>query len=283
MNCMDIMDLRWVFRHLSTSLKSNIEIILSFLFFKWKCRTVHSVPQDLQCDFVYKTHDCDVESFIEYISFIYCTFDPNDQWIAILISIIWTLVLFIALGVAATDFLCPALFMISKSLNMSQSVAGVTLIAFGNGSPDVFAAIAGMMQGRPGLVIGGLFGGGCFVVMMVLGTIFSVKSFTLMPQPFLRDITFYIIAVSWAFYLFVGPRIITLYDAVGEFSEWSLDKIISCFHFMTKFPFEWCLLKALIMMEIAFIHSFILSSFSVWYPCLILWLHFSWYMFQDKN
>jgi len=174
------------------------------------------VDRDLQCDFVNRTHDCEVESFIEYISFMYCTFHPDDQWIAILISIVWTLILFIALGVAATDFLCPALFMISKSLSMSQSVAGVTLIAFGNGSPDVFAAIAGMMQGRPGLVIGALFGGGCFVVMMVLGSIFSVKSFTLLPQPFLRDITFYIIAVSWAFYLFVGPQVITLYDAVGE-------------------------------------------------------------------
>ena len=64
------------------------------------------------------------------------------------LQILWTLILFVSLGVAATDFLCPALFMISKSLKMSQNVAGVTLIAFGNGSPDVFAAIAGMMQGR---------------------------------------------------------------------------------------------------------------------------------------
>lgn len=148
-----------------------------------------------------------------------------------MISIIWTLILFIALGVAATDFLCPALFMISKSLNMSQSVAGVTLIAFGNGSPDVFAAIAGMMQGRPALVIGGLFGGGCFVVMMVLGTIFSVKSFKLLPHPFLRDITFYLIAVSWIFYLFVGPRMITIYDAVGKdiFADTALS--LSCLFF----------------------------------------------------
>lgn len=54
--------------------------------------------------------------------------------------------------------LCPALFVISQTLGMSQNVAGVTLIAFGNGSPDIFAAIAGMTQGRPELVIGGLFG-----------------------------------------------------------------------------------------------------------------------------
>lgn len=112
--------------------------------------------------------------------------------------------------------LCPALFLISKTLNMSQNVAGVTLIAFGNGSPDIFAAIAGMMSGRPALVIGGLLGGATFITFAVIGTIFSVKSFKLLPQPFLRDIIFYIIASTWIFYLFVGPKAIDLYDAVGE-------------------------------------------------------------------
>lgn len=147
-------------------------------------------PVELRCDFVSQNKDCEVESFIDYVRFLYCTMDSDLHWVGILISvsscllvwlcmnwshgeyqlqIVWTLILFVSLGVAATDFLCPALFMISKSLRMSQNVAGVTLIAFGNGSPDVFAAIAGMIQGRPELVIGALFGGACFVVMIVLG------------------------------------------------------------------------------------------------------------------
>ncbi len=48
--------------------------------------------------------------------------------------------------------------MISKILGLSQDVAGVTLVAFGNGSVDIFAAITGMRQGRPDLVIGDLLG-----------------------------------------------------------------------------------------------------------------------------
>lgn len=176
---------------------------------------MHSIGIN-QCAFIQQTPDCEVESLIDYVSFIFCSFDQSDQWIAVVISIVWTLILFISLGVAATDFLCPALFMISKSLSMSQSVAGVTLIAFGNGSPDIFAAIAGMMAGRPELVIGALFGGACFVVMFVLGSIFTIKSFKLLPLPFLRDILFYVIAISWVFYLFIEPRAITLWHGVGE-------------------------------------------------------------------
>lgn len=106
--------------------------------------------------------------------------------------------------------------MISQTLGLSQSVAGVTLIAFGNGSPDIFAAIAGMRQGRPELVIGGLFGGGAFVTMFVVGAIFASKSFRLLPVPFIRDLLFYFLAVSWTFYLFIGPKAIDLYDALGK-------------------------------------------------------------------
>lgn len=35
--------------------------------------------------------------------------------------------------------LCPALFMISKTLGLSQNIAGVTFLAFGNTSADIFA------------------------------------------------------------------------------------------------------------------------------------------------
>ena len=131
--------------------------------------------------------------------------------------------------------LCPALFVISTTLGLSQNVAGVTLIAFGNGSPDIFAAMAGIRQGRPELVIGGLFGkfsiskktrrhdlsidvlgGGCFVTLFVVGSIFACKSFRLLPMPFVRDLIFYFVAVTWAFYLFVVPKEMTLYDSIGK-------------------------------------------------------------------
>ena len=46
------------------------------------------------------------------------------------------------LGSTADSYLSPALETISDKFSCSESLAGVTLLAFGNGAPDVFSAIA---------------------------------------------------------------------------------------------------------------------------------------------
>ena len=37
---------------------------------------------------------------------------------------------------------CPALAVLAEVMGLSQNLAGVTILAFGNGSPDIFAALA---------------------------------------------------------------------------------------------------------------------------------------------
>ncbi|RWS07823.1 Sodium/potassium/calcium exchanger 6-like protein [Dinothrombium tinctorium] len=180
-----------------------------------KCRQVNYVATEERCDFVATTHDCHSESFVDYTKFLYCGFPPDDIAIGIGVCIVWVVLLFISLGVAATDFLCPALFVISESLHLSQNVAGVTLLAFGNGSPDIFAAIAGMRQGRPELVVGALFGGGTFVTAFVTGSIFACHPFKVLPIPFFRDAIFYLIATTWMCYTIAFPQAFHIYDALG--------------------------------------------------------------------
>jgi len=180
------------------------------------CQHVHRNITDA-CKFVKDTPDCSQDlSIIDYTQFMYCGFEPHNIPIAIGICIVWVVLLFISLAVTATDFLCPSLFVISKTLKLSQNVAGVTLVAFGNGSVDIFAAIAGMRQGKPDLVVGALLGGGAFVTLFVIGSIFALsKSFKLQGQIFIRDCVFYLISISWIFYCFVGPKKIQLHDAIG--------------------------------------------------------------------
>ena len=40
----------------------------------------------------------------------------------------------------------------STNVRLSQNIAGVTIMALGNGAPDIFSALAGIGQGRPELV-----------------------------------------------------------------------------------------------------------------------------------
>ncbi|XP_067120614.1 mitochondrial sodium/calcium exchanger protein-like [Centruroides vittatus] len=179
------------------------------------CRDVNGINGSQRCNFVRTTLDCrSTIGYIDYTAYMYCSFGDEGATIAVGLSVLWLLLLFIGLGMTANDFLCPALFVISKTLKMSQNVAGVTLLAFGNGSPDIFSAIAGIQQGKTDLVIGGLIGGGIFVTTVVAGSIFLIKSFTIMKRPFLRDIFFYIGATSWVFYLcYTGS--IFVYHAIG--------------------------------------------------------------------
>ena len=87
-------------------------------------------------------------------------------------------------------------------LRLSANLAGVTILAFGNGAPDIFSSLAGISNSRPQLVFGELFGAGIFVTTAVAGAVCWFKPFHLMERPFLRDITFYAAAAFWAFYIF---------------------------------------------------------------------------------
>lgn len=51
-------------------------------------------------------------------------------------------VCFFVLGSTADAYLSPVLASIAKHLKLSESLAGVTLLAFGNGAPDVFSALS---------------------------------------------------------------------------------------------------------------------------------------------
>ena len=89
--------------------------------------------------------------FSHYLDFqlYYCDFASSHP-AAITLSLVWLFNLFIALAIAADDFFCPSLAVISKTLRLSQNVAGVTILAFGNGAPDIFSSLAGIQQARPG-------------------------------------------------------------------------------------------------------------------------------------
>ncbi|XP_053324935.1 mitochondrial sodium/calcium exchanger protein [Spea bombifrons] len=167
------------------------------------CRDVGKLNASLRCAFVRTTPDCnDTDGYISYLEGAFCTFAPPLFPLVIILYVLWLLYLFIILAVTAEKFFCPNLSAISRSLRLSHNVAGVTFLAFGNGAPDVFSALAAFSDSRTaGLAIGALFGAGVFVTTVVAGGIALVKPFTAASRPFLRDIVFYIAAVFLTFYV----------------------------------------------------------------------------------
>lgn len=76
---------------------------------------------------------------------------------------------------------------------MSENLAGVTLLAFGNGSPDVLASLANS-SGDTELMYSELIGAAAFVTGFVAGVIILIKPFKVVSQNYVRDVSFFLLA-----------------------------------------------------------------------------------------
>lgn len=110
--------------------------------------------------------------------------------------LIWLIFLFSTLGISASDFFCPNLATISAVLGLDENVAGVTFLALGNGSPDVFSTFSAMKADSGSLAIGELIGAASFIVSVVVGSMALIKPFKVNRGPFLRDVGFFTAAIS---------------------------------------------------------------------------------------
>ncbi|KAH9408412.1 Mitochondrial sodium/calcium exchanger protein [Tyrophagus putrescentiae] len=176
-----------------------------------KCITVNSLPRESQCDFLL-SHDKSGGSHLLAIA-------------------LWTLLLlfwFVCISTVADKFLCPNLLAISKFLHLPDNIAGVTLLAFGNGAPDIFSSISGIGQSRPELIFGSLFGSGIFDTTVVVGAILLIAKRCHFERPILRDIAFYLVASLVAF-LFIKTGHFTLNFAIILLSLYALYIIVVAF------------------------------------------------------
>lgn len=81
--------------------------------------------------------------------------------------------LFSFIGISASDFFCPNLATIAAYLGLNESTAGVTFLAFGNGSPDVFSTFSALKGGTFSLAIGELIGAASFSACPDRSTVYA--------------------------------------------------------------------------------------------------------------
>lgn len=158
---------------------------------------VHDLHISERCEFVQVTPECaDIVNHLDYMHFLYCYCSSNlSHNIGIVAICIWCFYLFFVLGTTADKFFCPALTVISKELRMNENLAGVTIVAFGNGSPDIFTAIANTDSDSE-LMYSELLGAAMFIISFVAATIIIVRPFHVNSQNFITDCLFFIGAVT---------------------------------------------------------------------------------------
>jgi len=191
-----------------------------------RCRQVHKSKD--QCHFIKKHCPDDEGGFGTYLDLFYCRLS-HVKPIAFMILISWLGLLFSTIGIAASDFFCINLSTIANILGMSESMAGVTLLAFGNGSPDVFSTFAAMSTNSGSLAVGELMGAAVFITSVVAGSMALIKPFHVARKSFVRDVGFFIVAAGFSFSF--------LWD--GRLQLWECIAMVIYYFFYVGFVVAW--------------------------------------------
>jgi sodium/potassium/calcium exchanger 6 len=98
---------------------------------------------------------------------------------------------------------------------MSPEVAGLTILALGNGAPDLATSISSIVLAKPfDIVVGGLFGAALFVSSIVVAAVSFIGRHVKLDAPnTIRDIAFYLVAVVGVFFITWDGEVY-IYEAV---------------------------------------------------------------------
>ena len=87
--------------------------------------------------------------------------------------VLWIVALFYCMYSIADRHFTWALEHLARACRLSPDLAGLTLLAFGNGAPDFFTAIFGAAE-EPEMILGSSVGSGLFIVTVVFGMVLVV-------------------------------------------------------------------------------------------------------------
>lgn len=181
----------------------------------------HAKTQEGACS--YAKGNCRQRSgLFNYQALPYCTFGSYPL-LGLVLLLFWLFTLAIWLGMAADEFLCPCLSVMAKVCKMSETVAGVTFLALGNGAPDIFSQVASAVATPHGaeMALGEVLGSSLIVVGVVLGIVMSAVPFTLVAPEFVRDVLFFLGALLWLFCILLDS-VINVWESAGFIALYSL-------------------------------------------------------------
>ncbi|RGB39381.1 Sodium/calcium exchanger protein [Rhizophagus diaphanus] len=163
----------------------------SFIDFNNECDEIYD--HENKCEFVRQYCRDYSSGLINYLQFYFCS--KKWRFLIMILLFLWLLFLFGFTGIAASEFFCPNLNTIASKLRLSESMAGMTFLAFGNGSPDLFSTFSAISHESGSLAIGELIGAASFITSVVAGSVAIVSPFRIKKAPFLRDVIFFLLAI----------------------------------------------------------------------------------------
>lgn len=162
------------------------------------CKGLLKTPRNEKCAFVKSHKGCHPKpGYIPFLHLFYCTFTPSFAYIFLILCL---LIIFYLLGDTSATYFCSSLEGLSSTLKLTPTMAGVTLLALGNGAPDLFAIIisfSGPSDGAKKIGLHGALGSAFFVTTIVVGiiSITNTSMRLISMSSLLRDVIFLILSI----------------------------------------------------------------------------------------
>ncbi|KAJ1960567.1 hypothetical protein H4R35_007534, partial [Dimargaris xerosporica] len=185
------------------------------------CRHVHEAADP--CAFI-QAHCSDISGVINYLELYYCHV-PQFRSLYLLAIAYWLAFLFTWAGISASDYFSPNLTTLSRYFRIPDSLAGVTLLAVGNGAPDLFSTFSAIRSGSGALALGQLVGAAAFITSIVAGSMLTLYPFRVAIVPFIREVSFFAITmltVTWI----AWDRRVTLWEGATLISFYALYVVV---------------------------------------------------------
>ena len=128
----------------------------------------------------------------------------------------FVLYMFVGLAIVCDEYFVPALEVIAGSTkwNLSNDIAGATLMAAGGSAPELFTSLVGTFK-ESSVGFGTIVGSAVFNVMFVIGVCAtaSSKPLSLNWWPLFRDCTYYAICL-FILAFFMRDSVIEMYESI---------------------------------------------------------------------
>ncbi|MBU1084127.1 MAG: calcium/sodium antiporter [Candidatus Omnitrophica bacterium] len=100
-----------------------------------------------------------------------------------------------ALLIKSADFLVSGASALAKRIGVSDLVIGLTVVAFGTSTPELFVNLFASMQGNTEIAIGNVIGSNIFNIMLILGVASLIYPLSVSKSTVWKEIPFSLLAV----------------------------------------------------------------------------------------
>ena len=113
------------------------------------------------------------------------------------------IIIAICITLFGADITVDSSISISKTLNISDSFIGLTIIAIGTSLPEIATSIAAAKKNKPNIIVGNIIGSNIYNLFLILGFTSLFESFSYNKEILSKDVTFLLILVIlFSFLLF---------------------------------------------------------------------------------